>query len=549
MLTKDIAKILGYYLLGLTLLLLLPLTIAAYYEFHSDPISHPQPHTTIEFLVTAFLSFFLACICLLYGKGSSGHLFRREGLISVVIIWFLTPAIAAFPFYMSGTLSSPLQAYFEATSGFTTTGATVMYPKQFDAETGAEIPIVKTIPGTQDTNYIFYGTIDPVRDPQTGEILHEGIEAVSKALLFWRSFTQWMGGMGIIVLFVAILPALGVGGKMLFQAEVPGPVKDSLTPRIKETALHLWKIYLGLSIIEVVLLHVTNSDIGWMDSITITFSNISTGGFTVKNASIGHWGNRTTEWIVILFMFLGSINFSIYFHSLRGRFYRVYEPEFFLYLFLLLGSCLLTTFVIVGTTRMVDHVAAGPFNWEEAIRYGFFQVISTHTGTGFTTTDYEYWPYAAQALMLITMFLGGMAGSTTGGMKIVRHYMLFRIAQFKIESLFRPETVRRFKVGNRDVNKDSALMVLSFFLIVMVTSVASTFVFICSGMDPETALSMATLTINNIGIGFRMASPIESCAFLSSFDLAFSSLLMVLGRIEFLAVLAVFVPAFWRQNS
>ena len=550
MLYKDICKILGYYLFGFTIALLIPFFIAVYYQFFADPATHPQPHSAFSFFWTLIISLALALTCRFVGQHSSGHLYRREALITVVIIWFVTPAIAGIPFYFSGTLEDPVHAFFEATSGFTTTGATTMQAKQYDEETGEEIPIRRTFCGAHTTVYSYWGTIKPVRDPKTGEILYEGIEAVSKALLLWRSFMQWLGGMGIVLLFVAILPALGVGGKVLFQAEVPGPIKDSLTPRIKETASQLWKIYVGLSIAEMVLLMVTNPELDWFESSTIMFSTMSTGGFTVKNASIGAFQNAYTDWIVIIFMVLAGVNFSLYYYSLRGKFYRIYEPEFFLYLILIILSCCVATWFLVGYHKiLLTGVSEDVFTAGAAVRYGFFQVISAMTTTGFVTADYDAWPNAIQALMLIVMFFGGMSGSTAGGMKIARIHMLFHITKQKVESLFRPETVRQYKLGNREIDTNAAIMVLCFFLILITIAAFSTFFFIIDGIDSETALALATLLINNIGIGFRMTAPTESCAFLSDFGLVYSSLLMVFGRLEFLAVLAVMVPAFWQQNK
>lgn len=550
MLYKDICKILGYYLFGLMVTMSVPLFLAGYYQFIADPSLHPQPHSTLSFFFSILFCGGIGGLCYYIGRNSKAHLYRREGLVTVVLIWFLTPMLAGAPFYFSGTLTDPFHAYFEAASGFTTTGATTMQAKKFDPATGKEIPIQKSICGAQTTVYSYWGTIEPVRDPETGMIAYEGIEAVSKALLFWRCFTQWLGGMGIVVLFVAILPALGVGGKVLFQAEVPGPIKDSLTPRIKETALQLWKIYLGLSFIQLVLLMITNHELNLYDALNITFSTMSTGGFTTRNASIGAFNNVYTDWIVIIFMVLASINFSLYFYSLRGKFYRIYEPEFFLFIiFIIFGSGLVSWFLIGTDKILMTGVHDGTFNAEEAIRYGAFQLISAMTTTGFSTTDYDAWPYATQALMLIFMFIGGMSGSTSGGMKVIRQYMLFKIAQHKVESLFRPESVRSFKIGEREVNKGVALTVLVYFLLVISIAAFSTLFFIIDGIDPETSLSLSTLLINNIGIGFRMASPTESCAFLSDFGLVFSSVLMIFGRLEFLAVLAVMVPAFWKQNK
>ncbi|MCB1111228.1 MAG: TrkH family potassium uptake protein [Chlamydiales bacterium] len=549
MLWRIIAKILAFFFLGLTGALLIPFLIALYYQFFSDAAAHPQPHTTLAFLESMVISAIIGSGLYIAGRHTRGELYRREGIALVVIIWLITPAVAALPFYLSGTLQNPLQAYFEAVSGFSTTGATTMYPKKFNPETGQEVPIVRTIPGIHEKEYVFFGTIDPVRNAQTGAIEKEGIEAVSKALLFWRSMTQWLGGMGIIVLFVAVLPALGVGGKVLFHAEMPGPIKDSLTPRIKETATHLWKIYLGMSILEIAGLMLTNSRIDLYEAMTITFSTVSTGGFSIFNDSIGNFSDPTTDWIVIAFMFLGSVNFSLYFFLIMGKIYRLYDTELIIYIILLLLGCGFTAWYISGTEKLLLTGQTGIFTPHEAIRFATFQIVSAQTTTGFATVNYDIWPYAAQVIMLIVMYLGGMAGSTAGGIKIMRHFMLFRVAQYQVESIFRPETVRSFRLGQSEIDATAAIRVLSYFLIVVACAAIGTLLYTCDGIDPESAISLSSLMINNIGIGFRMAGPTESCAFLSNFGLCLSCFLMVLGRLEFFAVLAVLVPAFWKRHS
>jgi len=547
---RDICKLLGYYFFGLTGALCIPLVLATYYEYFAATEIHPQPHSTHAFIGAVLVCFAAGAICYQIGKKSSGNFYRREGIFVVVLIWFLTPAVAALPYNFSGTLSNPFQAYFEAASGLTTTGSTTMAAKRFDSKTGEEIPIKRVIRGVHDTVYTFYGTVDPVRDPKTDEITHEGIEAVSKAILFWRSFTQWLGGMGIIVLFVAVLPALGVGGKQLFHAEMPGPVKDSLTPRIKETASNLWKIYLGISIAEILILMATNSDVTALDAFTITFSTVSTGGFSIKNTSVGSFANSNTDWVIMAFMFFSSINFSLYFYAIRGKIFRLYDRELIIYFILLMSACVLTTYFIIGTDKLLlTSSEAGTFTIAESIRYGFFQIISAQTTTGFTTIDYDIWPYTAQVILIIVMFFGGMAGSTAGGMKIMRVYMLFRIAQDKVETLFRPESVRTFRIGNSEVDSGGSIRVLCFFLILVSIATLSTFLFMMDGLDPETAFATTTCMINNIGIGFRMIGPTESCAFMTNEALSLSSFLMVLGRLEFFAILAVLVPAFWKKHS
>lgn len=544
---RSISKIVGLYLYAFCGALLIPLLLAVYYQFWTDPATHPQEHSSWSFFLTILFTAGLGFLFHRMGKDAQDRLYRREGLAIVVLIWILTPAISGMPFWLSDTLKNPLAAYFEGAAGLTTTGTTAMEAKRYDSA-GKEIPVIKVVKGSIDTTYTFYGTIEPVRDPDTHQILHEGVEAVGKALLFWRSFLQWLGGGGIVVLFVAVLPALGAGGKILFHTEAPGPIKESLTPRIKETAFHLWSCYLGLTVLQIILLMATNPQMEWFDSTTVTFASISTGGFSVRNSNIAFYQNATTEWIVILFMILGSINFSLYYFVLRGKLYRLYEPEFLLYIAILLLTCGFAAWQLVGTpSKALAGGSGNPMSPFEAIRYGTFQIVSAISTTGFMTADYDKWPYVIQVLMLILMFVGGMSGSTAGGIKIMRHLMLFQIARHKVASLFEPNAVRSIKVGDREVDVGVAQMVLCFFLLVMAVSVASTFIYVLDGIDPETALGLVGCMVNGTGLAFRIATPVDSFAFLSNFGYALSSLLMIMGRLEFFAIFALLVPAFWRD--
>ncbi len=550
MLYRDISKILGYYFFGLSLAFLVPLYLCFYYLYLQDPILHPQPIETVPFLKSLTACILLGMGFYWYGRRSSGNLYHREGLFVVVAIWLLTPLVAGLPFFLSRTLENPYQAYFEAVSGLTATGTSVMEAKKYDPTTGKEIPIEYIERGVIDTVYEYKGTIAPVVDPDTKKPVLIGVEAVPRELLFWRSFIQFLGGGGIIVLFVAILPALGVGGKVLFQAEVSGPVKDSLTPRIKEGAKQVWKIYVGLTILQTLLLMWTNEAMPFFDALTISFATLATGGQSIKNANIGYYHNASTDWVIIIFMLLGSISFTFYYYILRGKFHRIFQAEFFLFLALILLSCFLTVWYLVGTEKVLltgEH--SGIFSLGEAVRYGTFQMVSAHTTTGFYTADFDRWPYVIQLLMLIGMFIGGMSGSTAGGLKVVRIYMLFYIAKAKIESLFRPETVRNVRVGERQIDHSAMILVLVYFLVTIAVSVLGTLFYVMDGIDPETALGLVACMLNGGGMGFRADGPVHSCAFLSDFSLILSCILMILGRLEFFAILALFVPAFWKKNG
>lgn len=540
---RSISKVIGLYLYAFSATLLIPLFAALYYLFTGDP----RPHCVGSFFATIVVSLVCGAIFHRIGWNSSQKLFRREGLAIVVFIWFFTPVIAALPFWISGTLTNPLSAYFEATSGLTTAGGTIMQAKEYDAA-GNEIPITKTVVGALNTTYTFYGTIASIQNPETGEKL-VGFEAVSRALLLWRSFIQWLGGGGIVILFVAVLPALGVGGKILFHTEMAGPFKEGLTPRIKETAFHLWSCYLGFTFLQIVLLVLTNPQMSWFDSFNLSFGSISTGGFAIHEESIAYYQNGATETIVLLFMILGSLNFSLYYYILRGKFYRLYEPEFLLYLTLLIGATLFVTWQLTGTpsqslVQSLNGEPSHPMSLFEALRAGAFQIVASLTTTGFMTADYDKWPYVVQVVMLLLMFVGGMSGSTSGGMKTMRLLLLFKIARHKVESLFQPNAVRAIKVGEREIDFSVAQMVLCFFLILIAVSVLGIFLYVWDGVDPETALGLVSSMVNGTGLTFRI---VDSCAFLSDFGMGLSCLLMILGRLEFFAILALLVPSFWRD--
>lgn len=545
MLYREICRILGLYSFGFTFAFLLPLAVALYFEQHNPN----EPGSSIYFLQSIFMSLTCALFFYMIGYKCKSVIYKREGIASVVLIWILTPILAGLPFWLSGTLTDPIQAYFEAVSGLTTTGATVLSAKNFGPD-GAEIPWATVIPGVIPTTYEYFGTVDPIRDPLTGQIIAQGIEAVPRGLLFWRSFLQWLGGVGVVVLFVAILPALGIGGKLLFQAEMTGPIKDTMTPRIKETAMRLWKIYIVLTLFQILVMFLVMPQLHWFDAAALAFSTISTGGFSVKNEGIAAYQSPGLEWTLIIFMIMGSINFSLYYFLSKGKFYKFYEPEFLLFLSIIACASLLTIWKIYGhANHLLNGDTTPPLNLSDATRYGAFQTVSAMTSTGFSTANYDLWPYAAQIIIFIIIFVGGMSGSTSGGMKVIRHFMIFRIVQNKVESLFHPESIKNFNVGNRGIDSASAMMVMSFFVILISLATLGTVLYVFNGVDLETALGLSACMINNGGMAFRAAGPLGSCAFLSDFGLIISSMLMIFGRLEFFAFLSLLVPAFWSRNS
>lgn len=542
----EIFRILGRFFLYFSFLILFPLCIAVYFEFIELPEAHPQPHSSKAFLLTFFFCIALAIFFRFWGQSGTGLLFRRDSIFLVMAIWILSSFVAALPFYFSGTFKSPLDAYFESMSALTTTGASLMAPKTFDAN-GKEIPTTVSAQSDSLSLYDYYGTIDPVKDTSTGEVL-EGIEAVGRAILVWRSFLQWLGGMGIVVLFLTVLPALGVGGKTLYQTEMTGPVKEGISPRLKETASLLWKLYICLSVLEVSLLLFTNSALPFLDAVCITFSNLSTGGFTLHEESIGYYNNAYTEWIVILFMILGSINFGLYFHVIRMKFRKISKSDFFLFLALILIGSLLTSFAILGTPKEELGNQAGIYSPSDAFRSGIFQWVSAQSSTGYFTANYDLWPLNAQIGLLLAMFFGGMAGSTSGGIKTTRYCLFWKIARNRLEGLFRPETIRIIRFGKIEIDHTTAIMVLLFFCVAFFSSVIGASLFIITGIDLETSVSLISSLINNVGIGFRGSGPTQQINFLSPIAKGLSIFWMLIGRLEYFAILVLFFPTFWKAK-
>lgn len=543
---RDLCKLTGHFLFIFTLMLLVPIIVALYFEFFKLEPLHPPYLATISFLSTFGISLGLALLFRFIGRKTRGDLYRRESLLLVPIVWVITSVLSALPFLFSGTIESPINAIFESVSGLTTTGSTVIYPKAFDSVSKKEIPVtVKSLAGK---NYKFNGTITPLRAPDSHKVILEGLDAVSKPILFWRSFIQWIGGLGIIFLFIAIFPALSIGGKFLYEAEITGPFKETLTPRIKETASYLWKIYLGLTLLEILCLRVFNHSMPLFDAVTVTFANISTGGFSIHEQSIAFYNHHPTEWIVMLFMFLGAVNFSLFFYALKGKLYRLFDPELLLFIGIILASCALISCLLFTADFVPHSFFTEVSSYFDKLRVSIFQFLSSITCTGFFTANYDLWPWGAQTVMLLAMFIGGMSGSTAGGIKIVRHLICFRAVKHKIESLFRPEAVRSLQIRGREIPMRTLSSVFIFFWVVIAISALGTLLLILNGIDPKTALGLIACSVNNVGLSFDAAGPMSTCAFMPLFSKIVMILWMLLGRLEFYAFLILLIPRFWKSR-
>ncbi len=432
-----------------------------------------------------------AVLYLLFRRHKAEVITQREGMAIVAVGWTAVGLFGALPFYLTGGAFSFVDAMFESVSGFTTTGASIL------------------------TN----------------------IEATTRGLLFWRSFIQWLGGMGIIVLSVAILPFLGVGGMQLYKAEVPSPVPDKLKPRIRDTAMILWKVYALISLLQVVLLMLGGMSL--YDALCHAFTTMPTGGFSTKNASIAHFGSVYLDMVFVVFMLLAGINFSLHYQLLRGKtliFWQDSECRFFLGAVLLLTS--LVSFDVFGTV----YKTIG-----EALRYGSFQVVSIVTTTGYATADYEQWPAMSQLILLFCMFLGASAGSTGGGMKCLRVMLCFKYCYKELFSLIHPRAVTHIKIAGKPVPDDVMRSVLGFMALYVGLTVLSTVLLAGMGVDIVTSIAAIAATIGNIGPGLGMVGPVDNYAQIPYLGKWLLIWCMLLGRLEIFTVIILVVPEFWRK--
>ena len=477
-----ILNIIGMLIFFLGLCMLFPLFFGLYYKDQSIiPLLKSMGITTAAGLILI--------ICCRSSKVE--HISHREGMAIVAIGWTAIGLFGAIPFYLGAEFGTFVDAFFESVSGFTTTGSSIL------------------------TN----------------------IETVSKGLLFWRSFIQWLGGMGIIVLSVAILPFLGVGGMQLYKAEVPSPVPDKLKPRIRDTAMILWKVYALISLAEVLLLMI--GGMGFYDALCHTFTTMPTGGFSTKNASIAHFDSVYFDTVFIFFMLLAGINFSLHYQFLRGKplaFWRDPECRFFLGAVLVL--IVVVTFNVYGTV----YETIG-----RAIRFGAFQVVSIVTTTGYATADFELWPAMSQIILLLCMFLGASAGSTGGGMKCLRVMLYLKYCYKELFALIHPRAVKHIKIGGESVSEDVMRSVLGFMGLYMGLFAFSSVLIAGMGVDFITSIAAVAATIGNIGPGLGMVGPVDNYAQIPYLGKWILIWCMLLGRLEIYTVIILLVPEFWRK--
>lgn len=371
----------------------------------------------------------------------------------------------------------------------------------------------------------------------TGASILSDIEALPKSILFWRSLTHWLGGMGIVVLTVAIFPLLGVGGLQLIKAEAPGPTVDKITPKVAQTAKLLWFIYTGLTVLETALLMAGGMSL--FDSLTHTFGTLATGGFSPRNSSVGNYNSAYIHWVITIFMVLAGTNFIIHFKLITGDIWSVLKnTEFKVYIGIFLAATLFITLNNLGKIY---------FSLGESLRYAGFQAASILTTTGFVTTDYAAWPGLSQAILFLLMFVGGCAGSTGGGMKVIRIVTLIKQGWKELKYLIYPRAVFQIQLNGRMVSADIIHAIFGFVFLYLFLILLTTFVVASGGYDILTSLSTALVTLGNIGPGFGKVGPSGNYAFYPSYIKWFLSFIMMAGRLEVYTVLVLFTPTFWKR--
>ena len=418
----------------------------------------------------------------------------HDGFAVVTLGWIAIVIFSAFPFYFSGTLDYT-NSFFEAMSGLTTTGATVL--------------------GHSDTLMI---------------------EELPHGILFWRSFTQFIGGMGIIVFSIAILPMLGMGGVQLFRAEVAGPVADKITPRVKQTAKLLWGIYVGFVLILCLILKIEG--MSWFDAICHSFTTIATSGFSTKNISIAAYGGLI-QWTIIIFMFLAATNFSLHYYFIaKGKFEYYKDHEFRVYFGLCIIFSILFFINIVGTNKYQTDLLS--------FRHSVFAAVSILTTTGFSTENFNEWPEMSKMLLFFLFFIGGSAGSTTGGMKIIRSILVFKYLIYEVRKLLHPKGVFNITIGENTIDDNVVRATLGFYLFYILIFVFTAIFLPFTGLDVETALTASASAIGNIGPGLGTIGPYGNWGHLTDLAKWLTSFCMLLGRLEIFTVVVLFSRSFWK---
>ncbi|MDN6161872.1 MAG: TrkH family potassium uptake protein, partial [Atopostipes sp.] len=447
--------------------LMIPPLIVSYYHSGSDSLAF-----LMSILITGLVGLILT-----YTFKSKKALGPKEGLTIVALGWVLVSLFGSLPFILSGTIPSFIDAFFETVSGFTTTGATIL----------------------------------------------NNVEVLPKGILFWRSFTHWIGGMGILVFTVALIPKLGGGGFQIFKVESPGPTPDRIVPKVSDTAKVLYTTYFAITISQIIFL--LFGDMSLFDSLLHTFGTVGTGGFGIKNDSIGAYNSSYLHLVIGTFMLLAGINFSLYYSLFKGKWKEfLKDQELRLYLTIVVTAVLL---IALNINQNLYHDIG------KSLRDAFFQVSSIITTTGYSTVDFNQWPGFSKMIIFALMFMGGTAGSTAGGMKVVRILVVFKQIKREIAKIFHPRAVIPIKIGDKVLSNETVSSIFSFLGIYMLIFIVGSILLSLEGFGFETSVTATISALSNIGPGLALVGPAESFSIFSSAGKLLISFLMLLGRLEF----------------
>ncbi|MEE0967920.1 MAG: TrkH family potassium uptake protein [Clostridia bacterium] len=443
-----------------------------------------------SFLITIAFALCLGLALIIFSKPNDNVIYAKEGFLTVALTWLLLSAVGALPFYISGEIPSYIDAFFETVSGFTTTGASIL----------------------------------------------TDVEAMSRGLLFWRSFTHWVGGMGVLVFIMAVIPNISDRSIHIMRAEMPGPIIGKLVPKVKDTAKILYLIYVVLTFIQVVMLILGGMDL--FDSLTHAFGTAGTGGFGIKSDSIASY-SPYLQWVITVFMLIFGLNFNLFYLMLIKRFKSAFSStELWIYI----GIVGVSTAIITANILPIMN------GFGEAVRTAAFQVSSIITTTGYATSDFNLWPTLSKTILLVLMFIGGCAGSTAGGLKVSRVVILFKMLRGEIKRMLHPRSVRVVKFEGKPLEESTLSSVAIYFAIYIFCFFAIFILISFEPFDIETNLSAAVSCFNNVGPGFAAVGPSSSYAGYTPFSKAVLSLAMLFGRLEIFPLIIAFSPFTWSKK-
>lgn len=435
----------------------------------------------------------LSALPLIFIKPKNKQIFAKDGFVIVALGWLLISFYGAIPFYVSGAIPSFVDCFFESSSGFSTTGSTIL----------------------------------------------AAIEGLPHGILFWRSFTHWVGGMGILVLTIAILPSLGMGSMQILKAESPGPVVGKLVPKIGQTAKILYSIYFALTVIEIILLCMAGMPL--FDSVIHALGTLGTGGFSNMNTSIAHYNSPAIDWIITIFMILSGINFSLYYFIIKRNFKSFWQDQELRTYLMILGVAIA---FITGDLLINNYYDS----FSEALRFSSFQVASTMTTTGYATADFNTWSMFSKIILILIMFVGGSAGSTSGGLKVSRIVIAFKAMRCTFSRVLHPNGCYIVRMNHKKVEDQTVINVLAYFVIYLLIFAVGLLIISLNGFDFGTTFTSVVTTLNNIGPGINMVGPTGNFSEFSDLSKLTFSLLMIIGRVELYPMILLLSPEVWKKK-